>query len=249
MHRSDQVLAAVISGRSPSPRPWRPGRLPLPAEAARRAARACCRTGPPTASAWRSRIPARAWRRFAAASSSNGAPPATAGSASSGSASSRTPTTARASPTMCGSRAGNSPTAPSCASTCAHSTGRRCRRSSAARPSCAARARRARCSYSLPKAEEKPLPAGTIFPTEHVTDLIAAARAGEQILSRQVFDGSGEDALTKATAVIGAAKTGDRDRRQRGAALAGEHRLFPHRRRRRAAAVRDRRSICREAAC
>ena len=50
------------------------------------------------------------------------------------------------------------------------------------------------------------LPAGTIFPTEHVADLIAAAQAGEQILSRQVFDGSGEDALTKATAVIGAGK-------------------------------------------
>ena len=50
------------------------------------------------------------------------------------------------------------------------------------------------------------LPAGTIFPTEHVADLIAAAQAGEHILSRQVFDGSGEDALTKATAVIGAGK-------------------------------------------
>ena len=61
-------------------------------------------------------------------------------------------------------------------------------------------------SYTLPKAEEKPLPAGTIFPTEHVSDIIAAARAGERILSRQVFDGSGEDALTKATAIIGSAK-------------------------------------------
>jgi hypothetical protein len=60
--------------------------------------------------------------------------------------------------------------------------------------------------YSVPKGEDLALPAGTIFPTEHVADLIAAARAGEQVLSRQVFDGSGEDALTKATAVIGAGK-------------------------------------------
>ena len=62
-------------------------------------------------------------------------------------------------------------------------------------------------SYTLPKPEQEPLPAGTIFPTEHVVDLIDAARAGEQVLSRQVFDGSGEDALTRATAVIGQAKT------------------------------------------
>lgn len=62
-------------------------------------------------------------------------------------------------------------------------------------------------SYTLPKPEEVPIPPGTIFPTEHVADLITAAQAGEHILSRQVFDGSGEDALTRATAVIGQAKT------------------------------------------
>lgn len=62
-------------------------------------------------------------------------------------------------------------------------------------------------SYTLPKPEEVAIPAGTIFPTEHVADLVAAAQAGEQVLSRQVFDGSGEDALTRATAVIGRAKT------------------------------------------
>ena len=60
--------------------------------------------------------------------------------------------------------------------------------------------------YQIPDGEDVALPAGTIFPTEHVADLIAAAQAGEHILSRQVFDGSGEDALTKATAVIGAGK-------------------------------------------
>ena len=58
--------------------------------------------------------------------------------------------------------------------------------------------------YQLPEAEEVTLPAGTIFPTTHVSEIIAAARAGERIITRQVFDGSGDDALTRATAVIGA---------------------------------------------
>ena len=60
--------------------------------------------------------------------------------------------------------------------------------------------------YSVPDGEITELPAGTIFPTEHVSDLITAARAGERVLSREVFDGSGEDALTRATAIIGAPK-------------------------------------------
>ena len=50
------------------------------------------------------------------------------------------------------------------------------------------------------------------FPTEHVSDLITAARAGEHVLSREVFDGSGEDALTRATAVIGARQDGEAGR-------------------------------------
>jgi len=61
--------------------------------------------------------------------------------------------------------------------------------------------------YSVPEGEITELPAGTIFPTEHVSDLLEAARSGERVLSREVFDGSGEDALTRATAIIGAAKT------------------------------------------
>ncbi len=61
--------------------------------------------------------------------------------------------------------------------------------------------------YQLPEAEDVALPAGTVFPTAHVAAIITGARAGERIVSRQVFDGSGEDALTRATAVIGAART------------------------------------------
>jgi hypothetical protein len=61
-------------------------------------------------------------------------------------------------------------------------------------------------SYAVPQGEQAELPAGTVFPTEHVQDLIAAARAGERFVTREVFDGSGENALTRATAVIGPAK-------------------------------------------
>lgn len=61
--------------------------------------------------------------------------------------------------------------------------------------------------YSIPDGQTEELPAGTIFPTAHVGDLIAAAEAGEHLVNREVFDGSGEDALSKATAVIGSAKT------------------------------------------
>ncbi|HEX6011714.1 MAG TPA: DUF1849 family protein [Geminicoccaceae bacterium] len=60
--------------------------------------------------------------------------------------------------------------------------------------------------YSLPEGDVVELPAGTIFPTEHVADLIEAAQAGERVVSRQVFDGSGENALTRATAIIGRPK-------------------------------------------
>jgi hypothetical protein len=60
--------------------------------------------------------------------------------------------------------------------------------------------------YAVPEGEEASLPVGTVFPTQHVQDLIAAARAGERFVAREVFDGSGEDALTLATAVIGPAR-------------------------------------------
>ena len=67
--------------------------------------------------------------------------------------------------------------------------------------------------YNEPKGTEIALPAGTIFPTEHVRELIEAARAGERLVSRQVFDGSGEDALTLATAVIGSPSGKGKERR------------------------------------
>ena len=63
--------------------------------------------------------------------------------------------------------------------------------------------------YSVPERARSPsLPAGTIFPdrarggSDH-----GGAGPASRSLNREVFDGSGEDALTRATAVIGAAKT------------------------------------------
>lgn len=64
--------------------------------------------------------------------------------------------------------------------------------------------------YLIPEGKHVGLPKGTIFPTEHVIELIEAARAREHFVAREVFDGSGADALTHATAVIGGARTAER---------------------------------------
>ncbi len=58
--------------------------------------------------------------------------------------------------------------------------------------------------FAKPVKETKPLPAGTIFPARHVAELIAAARSGEQHLTRTVFDGSTLDSPYEITAFIGA---------------------------------------------
>ena len=57
--------------------------------------------------------------------------------------------------------------------------------------------------YSLPEASHAELPAGTLFPTEHIRRLIAAAREHRNVVAHEVFDGSGPDGLTRVTAVIG----------------------------------------------
>ena len=57
--------------------------------------------------------------------------------------------------------------------------------------------------YDAPEGTKLDLPAGTIFPTEHVRRLIEAARSGERVVTHAVFDGSGEDALANVNAVIG----------------------------------------------
>jgi hypothetical protein len=61
--------------------------------------------------------------------------------------------------------------------------------------------------YTVPDREPLELPAGTLFPTEHVRRLIQAARSGAFVLTHEVFDGSGPEGLTRVTAVIGRPKT------------------------------------------
>jgi hypothetical protein len=61
-------------------------------------------------------------------------------------------------------------------------------------------------AYALPPDSIVALPKGTLFPTEHVRSLIRAAEAGSTVVTHEVFDGSGPEALTRVTAVIGKAK-------------------------------------------
>lgn len=58
-------------------------------------------------------------------------------------------------------------------------------------------------SYNEPSGSHQELPAGTVFPTQHLKALIESARAGEHFTSHDVFDGSGLDALASVTAIIG----------------------------------------------
>ncbi len=57
--------------------------------------------------------------------------------------------------------------------------------------------------FAKPKKELRPLPTGTIFPARHLAELIEAARAGKQHLTRTVFDGSTLDSPYEITAFIG----------------------------------------------
>lgn len=60
-----------------------------------------------------------------------------------------------------------------------------------------------RAEFSVPGDRKVALPAGTIFPTEHVRQLIAHAEQGERFMAVPVFDGSGDNALSSVSAVIG----------------------------------------------
>ena len=44
--------------------------------------------------------------------------------------------------------------------------------------------------YSRPKKESESLPAGTLFPGQHVEEILGAAKAGHKLLRNTVFDGS-----------------------------------------------------------
>ena len=58
-------------------------------------------------------------------------------------------------------------------------------------------------TFSTPSERRIELPAGTIFPTVHIQEVLNGAQAGERFVSHEVFDGAGFDSLTQITSVIG----------------------------------------------
>jgi hypothetical protein len=58
-------------------------------------------------------------------------------------------------------------------------------------------------TFSTPPDAEVALPPGTIFPTDHMERVLSAAGEGVRVISHEVFDGWGLDALTQITSVIG----------------------------------------------
>jgi hypothetical protein len=60
-----------------------------------------------------------------------------------------------------------------------------------------------RVHYSAPEERILTLPAGTIFPTQHSQEVLAAAAREELLLWRTVFDGTGEKGLFGVNATIG----------------------------------------------
>lgn len=59
--------------------------------------------------------------------------------------------------------------------------------------------------FRKPSGETVELPAGTVFPTEHTKFLVERAAAGDKVVTRLLFDGSGTDGLFEATAFVGPA--------------------------------------------
>jgi hypothetical protein len=60
-----------------------------------------------------------------------------------------------------------------------------------------------RVVYSTPEDKILDLPKSTVFPSEHLFLLVDAAKKGEKILSRIVFDGASEEGMSEINAVIG----------------------------------------------
>ncbi len=56
--------------------------------------------------------------------------------------------------------------------------------------------------YSAPEGRWLDLPAGTVFPTRHSLDLLAAAARDEVLMWRTVFDGAGDEGLFGVNAAI-----------------------------------------------
>src|SRR5258707_3391937 len=58
-------------------------------------------------------------------------------------------------------------------------------------------------NFRKPNGESVELPPGTVFPTEHTKALLVRAAAGDSVVTRMLFDGSGTDGLFEATAFVG----------------------------------------------
>jgi hypothetical protein len=58
-------------------------------------------------------------------------------------------------------------------------------------------------TFNTPSQRQIELPAGTIFPTVHIQEVLNEAQAGARFVSHEVFDGAGFDSLTQITSVIG----------------------------------------------
>jgi len=59
--------------------------------------------------------------------------------------------------------------------------------------------------FTLPEQKTLPLPAGTLFPTEHTLRMIELAQHGEHLAERTLFDGTGTDQTFEVSAIIGKA--------------------------------------------
>lgn len=66
-------------------------------------------------------------------------------------------------------------------------------------------------AFRMPEAEEVELPPGAVFPTDHLQQVLEEARRGSALVTHQVFDGWGLDALTMITTVIGRQQTVELD--------------------------------------
>lgn len=78
-------------------------------------------------------------------------------------------------------------------------------------------------SFREPERRDVTLPAGTVFPGAHLGAILAAALNGERLITHQVFDGWGFDALTQVTTAIGEPRRLEAS----GAGAAANRRVWP----------------------
>lgn len=62
-------------------------------------------------------------------------------------------------------------------------------------------------AYEQPKRSREQLPAGTVFPSAHTEELLAAASRGEHTLTKLVFDGGADNGISYVSAFIGKEQT------------------------------------------